>query len=83
MDVKRRLGSLCRCPELGVGSVVDGDGADELDAVADLLDEAARRASADSMRTREATGRVLPFASGEGTRRDLRFSASPRGESNS
>jgi hypothetical protein len=56
---------------------------DDLDAVADLLDEAARRAAADSLRTREGPGRVLPFASGEGTRRDLRFRASPRGESNS
>ena len=32
---------------------------DDLDTVADLLDEAAQRAAADSMRTREATGRVL------------------------
>jgi hypothetical protein len=56
---------------------------DDLDAVADLLDAAVRKASADRMRTSESHGRVLPFASGEGTRRDLRRSASPRGESNS
>jgi hypothetical protein len=46
---------------------------DDLDTVADLLDGAARPAAADSVRTREATGRVLPFASGEGPRRDLGF----------
>ena len=56
---------------------------DDLDTVADLLDRAARKASADSSRTREASVHELPFASGEGTRRDLRRSASPRGESNS
>lgn len=56
---------------------------DDLDTVADLLDRAARKASADSLRTREALVHELPFASGGGTRRDLRRSASPRGESNS
>ena len=56
---------------------------DDLDAVADLLDEAARRAAAESLWTREPLGPVLPFASGEGTRRDQGFRASPRGESNS
>jgi hypothetical protein len=56
---------------------------DDLDTVADLLDEAARRAAADSVRTREARGRVLRFAAGEGTRREQGFRVSPRGESNS
>jgi hypothetical protein len=56
---------------------------DDVNAVADLLDAAARKASADRMRSGETHGRVLPFASGESTRRDQRRSASPRGESNS
>ena len=56
---------------------------DDLDTVADLLDRAARKASADSSRTREASVHELPFVSGEGARPDLWRSASPRGESNS
>jgi integrase len=78
--VQRMLGHASATMTLDVYAGLFGD---DLDTVADLLDEAARRAAADSLRTREATGRVLPFASGEGPRRDQGFSASPRGESNS
>jgi hypothetical protein len=62
--VQRMLGHASASMTLDVYAGLFGD---DLDAVADLLDEAARRASAGSMRTRGATGRVLPFASGEGT----------------
>lgn len=78
--VQRMLGHASATMTLDVYAGLFGD---DLDTVADLLDEGARRAAADSLRTREATGRVLPFASGEGPRRDLGFAASPRGESNS
>ena len=77
--VQRMLGHASATMTLDVYAGLFGD---DLDTVADLLDEAARRAAADSMRTREATGRVLPFASGEGTRRDQGFGESPRRESN-
>ena len=62
--VQRMLGHASATMTLDVYVGLFGD---NLDTVADLLDEAARRASADAVRTREATGRVLPFASGEGT----------------
>jgi Phage integrase family len=78
--VQRMLGHASATMTLDVYAGLFGD---DLDTVADLLDKAARRAAADSLRTREATGRVLPFASGEGPRRDQGFGASPRGESNS
>lgn len=78
--VQRMLGHASASMTLDVYAGLFGD---DLDAVADLLDEAARRASADSVRTREATGRVLPFASGEGIRPNQGFCASPRGESSS
>jgi Phage integrase family len=78
-SVQRMLGHASATMTLDVYAGLFGD---DLDTVADLLDEAARRAIADSVRTREATGRVLPFASGEGTRRDQGFGGSPRRESN-
>jgi integrase len=78
--VQRMLGHASAAMTLDVYAGLFGD---DLDTVADLLDRAARKASADSSRTREASVHELPFASGEGTRRDLRRSASPRGESNS
>jgi integrase len=78
--VQRMLGHASATMTLDVYAGLFGD---DLDTVADLLDEAARRAAADSLRTRDATGRVLPFASGEGPRGDQGFPASPRGESNS
>jgi integrase len=62
--VQRMLGHASATMTLDVYAGLFGD---DLDTVADLLDQAARRAAADSMRTREATGRVLPFASGGGT----------------
>jgi hypothetical protein len=74
------LGHASATMTLGVYTGLFGD---DLDTVADLLDRAAQRAAADSVRTKGATGRVLPFASGEGPRRDLEFPESPRGESNS
>jgi integrase len=77
--VQRMLGHASATMTLDVYAGLFGD---DLDTVADLLDEAARRAAADSLRTKEATGRVLPFASGEGTRRDQGFGGSPRRESN-
>ena len=77
--VQRMLGHASATMTLDVYAGLFGD---DLDTVADLLDEAARRAAADSVRTREARGRVLPFASGEGTRRDQGFRESPRRESN-
>ena len=78
--VQRMLGHASAVMTLDVYAGLFGD---DLDAVADLLDEAAKRAAADSVRTREALGRVLPFASGEGRRRDQGVRESPRGESNS
>jgi hypothetical protein len=78
--VQRMLGHASAAMTLDVYA---GRCGDDLDSVADLLDAAARKASPDSLRTAEPSGRVLPFASGEGRRRDLRRSASPRGESNS
>jgi integrase len=77
--VQRMLGHASATMTLDVYAGLFGD---DLDTVADLLDEAARRAAADSVRTKGATGRVLPFASGEGTRRDQGFGESPRRESN-
>jgi Phage integrase family len=77
--VQRMLGHASATMTLDVYAGLFGD---DLDTVADLLDEAARRAAADSVLTREATGRVTPFASGEGTRRDQGFGESPRRESN-
>ena len=77
--VQRMLGHASATMTLDVYAGLFGD---DLDTVADLLDEAARRAVADSVRTREATVRELPFAAGEGRRRDLRFRESPRGDSN-
>jgi hypothetical protein len=56
---------------------------DDLDTVADLLDRAARKASADSSRTREASCTDCRSHLVKGPGRDLRRSASPRGESNS
>ena len=53
---------------------------DDLDAVADLLDAAAKTAAADRMPT---GGARRAFASGEGARHGLRRSASPRGDSSS
>ena len=78
--VQRMLGHASAVMTLDVYAGLFGD---DLDTVADLLDEAAQRAAADSVRTSEAWGRVLPFASGEGRRRDQGFGESPRGESNS
>jgi integrase len=78
-SVQRMLGHASASMTLDVYAGLFGD---DLDTVADLLDEAARRAAADSVRTREARGRVLPFASGEGTRRDQGFGESPRRNSN-
>lgn len=67
--VQRMLGHASAAMTLDVYAGLFGD---DLDTVADLLDAAARKAGADRMRTGEPHGRVLPFASGEGTRRDLR-----------
>jgi hypothetical protein len=78
--VQRMLGQASAAMTLDVYAGLFGD---DLDTVADLLDAAGRKASADRMRTGGTHGRVLPFASGEGNRRDLRGCASPRGESNS
>jgi hypothetical protein len=60
-----------------------GSFGDDLDQVGDLPDEAARRVSADSVRTGQAMGRLLPFASGEDVQREQGLRKSPRGESNS
>ncbi len=78
-SVQRMLGHASATMTLDVYAGLFGD---DLDTVAHLLDEAPRRAAADSVRTREAIGRVLPFASGEGTRHDQGFGESPRRESN-
>jgi Phage integrase family len=78
-SVQRMLGHASATMTLDVYAGLFGD---DLDRVADLLDEAERKAAADSVRTREARGRVLPFAWGEGTRRDQGFAGSPRRESN-
>ena len=41
---------------------------DDLDTVADPLDRAARKADADSLRTKPGVVHELPFAAGEGNR---------------
>ena len=78
--VQRMLGHASAAMTLDVYAGLFGD---DLDTVADLLDEAAKRAAADSVRTRATHRQVLPLASGEGRRRDQGFRQSPRGESNS